>query len=851
METMGTVLFAGAEQWRKQAEASRPVTSQHSIYASCVEGAPQEPVDSDATVTLTWPFLKVEVSISRCRFGVMASLRAPEPFPDGAQPPHQAWSEHERRTDGATQAEGAHESAFRRFQPRKGSMDINNDRFSDRKRSSESLLLRSTVALSTTFSRCGTRHNGSSGSTQEQKSQAITVPSSGITNGGLDNENCDLILRVDDVFQSSCGYNYKVMDLLGQGTFGQVARCLCQETGEMVAVKVIKNQAAYYNQACMEVRILQLLNHGYDPNDQRHIVRLLDNFVHCGHLCLVFELLYVNLYELLKHNQFRGLSMSLIRVLTAQILDTLIVLREAKVIHCDLKPENVLLKGADSGEIKMIDFGSACFENRTVYSYIQSRFYRSPEILLGHPYTVAIDMWSFGCLAAELFLGLPLFPGASEYDLLLRIIEMLGMPPKKMLAIAKNTRKYFVTSPGDSGEDGEEKQYRLMSQQEVQAHTKQAAPLGKRYFKHTQLADIIGSYPMAESDSPNDQPHNEREAFLDLLLGVLDLDPTSRWTPRQAMQHPFVTGSPFTGPFQPQQDPPPVPQRRQQPAAGCPIPGTSMPMGGSLPVSNWGAMASGSSGTAMGFPSSGSFTATHGFPQQQAAAILPQSAPHNLHYGYNNAIAAAAAAAAAAAVAAASWQQPAPVLSSSWQQLHHSMQHQLSAAGSAPQAHGFVPPHWVPHSPNLGSTMPVMSGGLSALHQQLSVQQQQHHLLSQSYGSPLVPPLADPFQLSTSWGHAQGPRTSQADTGWSHQQQHGLHASSLGAAGSSSCGSLVHLQQQFQDAAADSAGAGTQQQRTTTDIDEEELEHGDPGDYLPFFSDEQLIEDFSKLQPDT
>ena len=69
------------------------------------------------------------------------------------------------------------------------------------------------------------------------------------------------------------------------------------------------------------------------------------------------------------------------------------------------------LQGPSSGDIKLIDFGSACFENRTVYSYIQSRFYRSPEVVLGSPYSVAIDMWSFGCVAAELFLGLPLFPG--------------------------------------------------------------------------------------------------------------------------------------------------------------------------------------------------------------------------------------------------------------------------------------------------------------------------------------------------------------------------------------------------------------------------------------------------------
>lgn len=100
----------------------------------------------------------------------------------------------------------------------------------------------------------------------------------------------------------------------------------------------------------------------------------------------------------------------------AQILDALIVLRDASIIHCDLKPENILLAspspaGGSLGKLKLIDFGSACFEGRTFFSYIQSRFYRSPEVLLGLSYNGAIDMWSFGCVAAELFLGLPLFPG--------------------------------------------------------------------------------------------------------------------------------------------------------------------------------------------------------------------------------------------------------------------------------------------------------------------------------------------------------------------------------------------------------------------------------------------------------
>lgn len=79
-----------------------------------------------------------------------------------------------------------------------------------------------------------------------------------------------------------------------------------------------------------------------------------------------------------------------------------------------------------SPAIKIIDFGSACFENSTVYTYIQSRFYRSPEVLIGMTYDSAIDMWSLGCIAAELFLGLPLFPGTSEYNQLWRVVDMLG-----------------------------------------------------------------------------------------------------------------------------------------------------------------------------------------------------------------------------------------------------------------------------------------------------------------------------------------------------------------------------------------------------------------------------------------
>ena len=86
----------------------------------------------------------------------------------------------------------------------------------------------------------------------------------------------------------------------------------------------------------------------------------------------------------------------------------------------------------------MIDFGSSCFESEKLYTYIQSRFYRSPEIILGLGYSTQIDMWSFGCLLCELYLGYPIFAGDSEYDQLLAMMEVLGPPARELILVNKN-----------------------------------------------------------------------------------------------------------------------------------------------------------------------------------------------------------------------------------------------------------------------------------------------------------------------------------------------------------------------------------------------------------------------------
>lgn len=118
-------------------------------------------------------------------------------------------------------------------------------------------------------------------------------------------------------------------------------------------------------------------------------------------------------------------------------------LRENNIVHCDLKPENILLRKINKSGIKIIDFGSGCFEDQKIYTYIQSRFYRAPEIVLGITYNSAIDMWSFGCILYELYAGYPLFPGEDEKEHMALMMEIKGVPPRSVLARATRRKVFF------------------------------------------------------------------------------------------------------------------------------------------------------------------------------------------------------------------------------------------------------------------------------------------------------------------------------------------------------------------------------------------------------------------------
>ena len=112
-----------------------------------------------------------------------------------------------------------------------------------------------------------------------------------------------------------------------------------------------------------------------DKDDKYHVVKLKHHFIWRNHLCLVFELLSYNLYDLLRNTNFRGVSLNLTRKFAQQIATALLFLSwpDLKIIHCDLKPENILLCNPKRSAIKLVDFGSSCQLGQRIYQYIQVR----------------------------------------------------------------------------------------------------------------------------------------------------------------------------------------------------------------------------------------------------------------------------------------------------------------------------------------------------------------------------------------------------------------------------------------------------------------------------------------------
>ncbi|CAH9069539.1 unnamed protein product [Cuscuta europaea] len=313
------------------------------------------------------------------------------------------------------------------------------------------------------------------------------------------------------VLNSIVAGRYHVTEYLGSATFSKVVQAHDLHSGVDVCLKIIKNDKDCFDQSLDEIKLLKIVNQ-HDPGDEHHILRLYDYFYYQEHLFIVCELLRADLYEFQKYNRESEsepyFTMFKLKAIARQCLVALEYLHSLGIIHCDLKPENILIKSFKKCEIKVIDLGSSCFDTDNLSLYVQSRSYRAPEVILGLPYDHRIDLWSLGCVLAELCTGEVLFPNEEIPVLLARVIGVLGPIDMNMLLKGQETDKYFT------------KEFELY---QINKETNQV------------------EYIIPEETSLEDQLQVFSDPlFIDFVRNLLQINPKSRPTASQALQHPWL-----------------------------------------------------------------------------------------------------------------------------------------------------------------------------------------------------------------------------------------------------------------------------------------------------------------------
>eukprot|EP00698_Gefionella_okellyi_P011312 TRINITY_DN2979_c0_g1_i1.p1 TRINITY_DN2979_c0_g1~~TRINITY_DN2979_c0_g1_i1.p1 ORF type:complete len:367 (+),score=42.63 TRINITY_DN2979_c0_g1_i1:37-1137(+) len=237
--------------------------------------------------------------------------------------------------------------------------------------------------------------------------------------------------------------SYIAERVIGTGSFGVVFQATVVGTGEVVAIKKVLQDKRFKNR---ELQIMRLVAH---PN----IVTLRHCFYSHGDkpeevfLNLVLEFVPDTLYRIVRNYAKMKQTMPLIyvKVYAYQMLRALSYIHTSGICHRDIKPQNLLVE-RQAGILKLCDFGSAkvLVRGEPNVSYISSRYYRAPELIFGSTgYTSAIDVWSAGCVLAEMLVGQPLFPGGSGVDQLVEIIKVLGTPTRDEIQAMNENYKEF------------------------------------------------------------------------------------------------------------------------------------------------------------------------------------------------------------------------------------------------------------------------------------------------------------------------------------------------------------------------------------------------------------------------
>ncbi|PJF17346.1 Protein kinase shaggy-like isoform x6 [Paramicrosporidium saccamoebae] len=288
-------------------------------------------------------------------------------------------------------------------------------------------------------------------------------------------------------------FSFRYLDVIGNGTFGIVCRARDLATNAIVAIKTVYQDEGHQNR---ELSIIKALEHGNIVALQRYFYTR--NEHREEFLSLVLEWMPTSVDRLLRDGE-RTVPLPLVQRAFQQFAQALQYLHGVGVCHRDIKPHNLLLD-PHTGMVKLCDFGCSKRLQRgeSNIQYICARYYRAPEIVLGWGcYSVAIDLWSAGCVLAELLMGRPIFPGKNSIDQLAKIIRVLGAPTAaEMVAMGQEPKRLGLKAP--------------LALDERRRALRAVVP----------------------SEVPDDG--------VDLLAALLQYDPEKRLTPSQIIAHPFL-----------------------------------------------------------------------------------------------------------------------------------------------------------------------------------------------------------------------------------------------------------------------------------------------------------------------
>ncbi|NXL02796.1 CLK1 kinase, partial [Mesembrinibis cayennensis] len=334
-----------------------------------------------------------------------------------------------------------------------------------------------------------------------------------------DDEEGHLICQSGDVLSA----RYEIVAILGQGAFGKVVECIDHKAADRhVAVKIVKNVDRYSEAAHGEIQVLVHLN-ALDPSNTYRCVRMLEWFEYHGHVCIVLELLGLSTYDFIRENGFLPFRLDHIRQMAYQICKSVNFLHMNKLTHTDLKPENILLVASDyvekynpklrcdertlkNPDIKVVDFGSATYDDEYHSTLVSTRHYRAPEVILALGWSQPCDVWSIGCILMEYYLGFAVFPTHNSKEHLAMMERILGPLPDHMIKKTRK-RKYFLQNRLDWDEHSSAGKY----------VSRRCKPLKAFMTCH----------------------NSDHENLFDLIEKMLEYDPDKRITLEEALKHPF------------------------------------------------------------------------------------------------------------------------------------------------------------------------------------------------------------------------------------------------------------------------------------------------------------------------